>query len=189
MTAPRIFFTSDPHMFHDKVARLRGFDDPADWQAFFTERWNDVVRHQDQVWILGDLTGGGHLSEALALMGSLPGEKHLILGNHDQAHPMHRDSHRKLRHYAEVFASVQLHAQRRIAGREVLVSHFPYRGDTPGRQEDRFTQWRLPDQGRPLLHGHTHSPLVRLNCDNVISVGWDAWHRLVPTDEIEALLV
>lgn len=100
---------------------------------------------------------------------------------------MHQDSHRKLGRYFPTFASVQQSARRRIRGREVLLSHFPYQGDHSA--EDRHTQWRLRNEGLPLLHGHTHSNLVRLNQDNVIHVGWDAWHRLVPLPEVADLLV
>ena len=34
----------------------------------------------------------------------------------------------------------------------VLLSHFPYAGDS--HDEDRYAQFRLRDEGIPLLHGH-----------------------------------
>ena len=118
MSAPTIRFTSDLHLFHDRVATLRGFASVAEWHRSLVERWCAQVKPQDQTWVLGDPPpGGGHLNEALELIASLPGEKHLILGNHDAAHPMHRSSHRMVRRYFPVFTSVQVHARRRIAGR------------------------------------------------------------------------
>lgn len=184
-----IFYTSDLHLSHEKVAATRGFADTVAHDMHVRTTWFKHVRPADEVWILGDLTGGGHLDYALAFISGLPGDKHLILGNHDQAHPMHHNGHRKLSRYLQVFRTVQLHGAHRIAGRTVLLSHFPYRGDSPGGGGvDRHVEWRLRDQGKPLLHGHTHSGLVRLNPDNVLHVGWDAWFRPVSQEEIADLL-
>jgi calcineurin-like phosphoesterase family protein len=150
------WFTSDVHIGHRLVAELRGFgDDVAAHDQAIAAAW-DVVGKDDTVWVLGDLAVSSPV-RALALLADLPGEKHLIWGNHDQGHPMHRDAHRRARKYLEVFASVQAFSRRRVAGREVLLSHFPYIGDTTGRAKDRHTQYRLRDEGVPIIHGHTHS--------------------------------
>ena len=175
------YITSDPHLGHQRVAELRGYSSVES----HNEAWMDscsALRKGDQLWILGDLTGGGRLAEALNLLGRLPAGLHLVLGNHDQAHPMHRDSHRRMGLYYPTFTSVQLHARKSIAGTRVLLSHYPYTGD---RGPDRDTQWRLPDEGRPLLHGHTHVPLAlskSLKGTHQIHVGWDTWHRPVPVE-------
>ena len=181
-----VFYTSDLHLFHDKVARTRGFPDHPSHDRHMAQVWDANVHPAAQVWVLGDLTGGGRTEDALDWIAERPGEKHLVLGNHDEGHPLHRDSHRKVRRYFRVFHSVQLHASRRINGRRVLASHFPYTGDHSG--EDRHPQWRLPNRGHPLLHGHTHQGQVSLFNDNVIHVGWDTWFRPVHTDEIAELI-
>jgi calcineurin-like phosphoesterase family protein len=184
------FLTSDPHLFHEKVAGIRGFATVADHNA----AWMDScagLKKNDQLWILGDLTGGGHIPEALNLLGMLPCELHLILGNHDAAHPMHRDSHRRQSVLFPTFASVQVHARKSIAGHRVLLSHFPFTGDTEGRDEDRDLQWRLPDLGTPILHGHTHSEFGRsvsaLGTPQ-IHVGWDAWRQPMEANVLARLL-
>lgn len=48
---------------------------------------------------------------------------------------------------------------------DVLIAHLPYWRLGDGRErfeknsrEPRLEQWRLPDLGLPLIHGHTHSP-------------------------------
>lgn len=169
-----VYFTSDLHLGHAKVAEIRGFASVSDHDRAISESWRARVRDRDQVWVIGDLAASSP-RHALEILAGLPGEKHLILGNHDPAHPMHRDAHRKLRLYAEVFASVAQSARRRIGGREVLLSHFPYEND---RGEPRYTQWRLRDEGVPLLHGHTHStePFGRSERGTLeIHVGVDAW--------------
>jgi calcineurin-like phosphoesterase family protein len=115
----------------------------------------------------------------------LPGRKRLIPGNHDEVHGMHRDAHRNLLRasWAWTFESIQAFARIRIAGQSVLLSHLPYPGtsegtDSEGRPfDDRYQQWRLPNLGVPLLHGHTHRN-ERLSWNSgtpQIHIGVDAW--------------
>lgn len=147
-------FTSDLHVQHKRVAELRGFETTAAHDAAIAANWEAVVREEDVVWVLGDLAMSSP-DAALALLASLPGRKRLVLGNHDAAHPMHRDAPRYLRRYLEAFEHVASAARIRVEGREVLLSHFPYERD---RHETRHAQWRLRDEGLPLIHGHTHGP-------------------------------
>lgn len=180
-----VFFTSDLHFGHRKCAEFRGFDDVAEHDLTLIERWIDTVGPDDEVWVLGDLAASSP-THALAILAELPGRKHLISGNHDKTHPMFRDAHKHLRAYMEVFDSVASAARRRINGREVLLSHFPYRRD---RGEARHLQWRLRDEGLWLLHGHTHgaetlSPLIR-----EVHVGVDAWQMTPVSLETVGVLI
>lgn len=175
-----VYFTSDLHLGHRLVAKHRGFllpnGDP-DVEAHdhaVLGNWVRTVGAEDQVWVLGDLSvtsNADRLRSLLATIGSLPGEKHLIPGNHDPVHPMHRDAHKWQRAYLETFSSVQPFARRRVAGQPVLLSHFPYSAD---RGEVRYSQYRLKDEGMFLLHGHTHSS-ERVTSKRELHVGLDAW--------------
>lgn len=204
---PNVYFTSDLHLGHRKVAALRGYGDdeaaPARHDLKVIYEWHDAVRPGDVVWILGDLSAGGSSAtrRALDILGDLPGRKRLILGNHDPAHPgINRDAHKWWPEFARVFESFSPFARARVDGVEVALSHFPYTRD---RAEARYLQWRLRDEGLPLLHGHTHGPerlvatpeITSWGCDRAIvrprvevHVGWDAWGRLVPASEVAALL-
>ena len=124
---------------------------------------------------------------AINLLATLPGTKRLILGNHDPAHPMYRDSHKHMAMYYPTFDSVQLHARKSVGGTRVLMSHMPYSGDHS--ETDRFEQWRLPDLGEPLIHGHTHHwyALSQSSTNTLqINVAWEAWRKLV---DLERMLV
>lgn len=179
-----LLFTSDPHFGHENVARLRGFDNVEAHDEAITKHWKEIVNEEDHLWILGDLQMSA-VKYALELVGSMPGKKHLILGNHDPAHPMHRQSHKFQHQYMEVFESVQAFARRRIAGQEVLLSHFPYQSDHT--QVARYTQYRLRDEGLWLLHGHTHGA-EKLH-GHEIHVGLDAWGmKFVPISTIEKMI-
>lgn len=182
-----VYFTSDPHIGHRWVANLRGFETSDDHDQWFCDMWNDTVHSRDQVWILGDLSVG-QLPYMLDTLARLPGVKNLVAGNHDPCHPMFREAPRYQRKYLDVFRSVQPMARVKTHGHEVLLSHFPYPGtrESDHTEPERYTQWRLPDMGDWLLHGHVHSKL-RVH-GRQIHVGLDAWGRLVSAKEIAGLI-
>lgn len=197
-----VWFTSDLHIGHELVAkeRMRGRVLPryvgAEIDAhdhILAEHWDAVVRPDDQVWVLGDISAGGKAAETNALrwLTQRPGWKHLVAGNHDSCHPMHRDAHKRQPEFLiEAFETVQAFARRRIAGQSVLLSHFPYVGDHTA--VSRFDQYRLRDMGKLLLHGHTHDEAkVAPTPDwtTQIHVGVDAWDlRPVHIDELADLI-
>jgi calcineurin-like phosphoesterase family protein len=116
----------------------------------------------------------GRLARFEDRLDQLHGEIHLIAGNHDACSPIHRQAHK---HQAEWlrrrFASIQAYARRRIRGANVLLSHYPYRGAGDHTAEERYSQYRLVDEGLWLLHGHIHSAQKRRR--RQIHVGLDAW--------------
>lgn len=190
----RVFYTSDLHLGHRLVSGLRGFrtadgdPDPGSHDAAIMENWSRVVRPDDIVWVLGDLdvaNSPARVARMLDEIASLPGIKHLVPGNHDPVHPMHRDAHKWQRLYLDAFASVQPFARRKLDGAtSALLSHFPYSAD---RGEVRYRQYRLRDEGMLLLHGHTHSA-QRITSDHEIHVGVDAWDLAPVPQEVLAEL-
>jgi calcineurin-like phosphoesterase family protein len=151
-----VFYTSDLHVGHEFVARTRGYETAAEHDEALITRWNDRVNKRDSVWVLGDVTGGS-IPKGLEVLPRLNGIKNLVSGNHDKTHPLHRDAHRHLRRFMDAgWASVQTQAMHRIGGHRIMLSHFPYAGDH-SRDGDRYNEWRLRDEGHPLLHGHVHT--------------------------------
>lgn len=180
-----VYFTSDLHLGHRRVSELRGFTSTAEHDLTLYRTWAATVRRDDVVYVLGDVTGTtstGATDHALATLKSLPGRKHLVAGNHDPVHPMHRRTFaRRLPAYLDAFETVSPFLRRRLDGHEVLLSHFPYAewGDGPERPGSRYDQYRLPDMGLPLLHGHTHG--LEREHGSSLHVGLDAWAlQLVP---------
>lgn len=183
-----MWFTSDLHFRHRKVAELRGFTKPdgtADIDAHdqaIIRNWNMRVNYGDLVWVQGDIAMSD-VTGALAIIDKLNGAKNLITGNHDAAWPGHRDSRKVQKRWLEHFDSVQPFAKVRLAGEEVLLSHFPYEGDHT--DNDRATQFRLRDEGKWLLHGHIHRP-QRVTGRRSIHIGLDAW-GLAPVRDTEVI--
>lgn len=203
-----VWFTSDLHIGHTKVAELRATpavkltwpDRPDLWthwhDGVLATGWDTMVGADDTVWILGDISAGGKAAQvnALTWLAQRPGIKHLVTGNHDGCHPMYRNAAKCAAWYLSCgIASVQPFARRKVAGRNVLMSHFPYSGDHTAN--DRYTQYRLRNEGVPLLHGHTHTrEKVSLHVApepraTQVHVGIDAWGlRPVHLDEIAQLI-
>jgi calcineurin-like phosphoesterase family protein len=210
-----IYFTSDLHIGHAKIAAIRfGHDEIPDWWSDYetnrhdqilAQKWDETVGKDEVVYVLGDISSGSSSGQLKALewLRKRPGRKRLIKGNHDSVHDMYRDAHAWEDKYRKVFESLNLHGRRRITLRpiseggdgghvDVLLSHFPYTGDH--KPADRHTQWRLRDEGLIILHGHTHSSeklsyAVTGNATPQIHIGVDAWHgKPVPLDEIQRLV-
>jgi len=189
---------SDLHLGHSFVAGLRGFDEVGDHDAAVMASLS-VVTPEDVLWVLGDVTCTGDrtkMSRALTMLMTHPARKHLVAGNHDPVHPMHAEAHKWIPFYHPAFLSVQPFARLKIAGtdagirrKSLLLSHFPYWGDSHG--EDRYAQYRLPDLGLPLVHGHTHQPERTARGPGgglQINVCWEAWQRPVKLDEIVEII-
>jgi calcineurin-like phosphoesterase family protein len=181
------FFSSDSHFLHRLVADQRGFASPEEHDEAVVERWNETVRPGDMVWHLGDV-GLGNEAGILAVASHLNGIKHLIAGNHDRCWPGHRDARKHQRRWLEVFGSVQAFAKIRVEGRTVLLSHLPYIGGGDHTTEERYPQFRLPDEGEWLIHGHTHQA-ARMDGHRSLHAGLDAWElRPVAEGELAALI-
>ena len=191
-----VWFTSDLHLRHARLVEIRGFGAEIDaHDESILDAMGAAVGSGDQLWILGDVTVGGRAAEDWALRAlhefsrKRNVELHLIPGNHDSCHPMaNRNSHLRQRVFLDTFASVQLFARRKVAGRTVLLSHFPYTGDHT--EEDRGVKYRLQDGGDWLLHGHTHQSAVLDPAvhPRQIHVGWDSWRRPVHVDEVAEII-
>ena len=191
-----VWFTADLHLGHQLVANLRGFDDVREHDAVLMDNIIATVRRGDTMWILGDISSGGSTGQRHALndLDFLASEMgvtlHLIAGNHDGVHPLHRDALKWDAPYRGVFASVQPFACRRITGNRVWLSHFPWRGGGDHTTVERYDTVRLNDDGQSwIMHGHTHStePIDRER--RQIHVGVDAWNmHPVSIDQIATML-
>jgi calcineurin-like phosphoesterase family protein len=182
-----IRFVGDAHLGHQLVSGLRGFSSVPDHDHHILGNMARVARPDTIWWHTGDEAFNGWQGRIKAFA-EIPGTHHLVLGNHDRAFPANSNSFEYVAAYLEVFASVQLAARISHHGVRLLICHFPYDGDTPGRGEERFEQWRLRDLGTTLIHGHTHSDqrLSRSARGTVqIHAGLDAWGLVPPTiDEL-----
>ena len=136
-----IFFCSDHHFGHASILSfkrsdgtpLRDFATVEEMNETMIDRHNSVVRPQDKVYFLGDVTMSTK-SYSLDFLSRMNGTKILIKGNHDQCKPL-----AYLEHFKDIRGSHQFEG--------LIMTHIPIHPQSLAR-------WGLN------IHGHLHANLV-----------------------------
>lgn len=178
-----IWFTADHHFGHRNIIDHceRPYSSVEEMDENMIQRWNEVVGRTDTVYHLGDV-GMGSDTHTLECVSRLNGRKILVWGNHDSVHPRHSKAMARQQTWAKYFAAQTMMAQVKLAGgRKILLSHYPYTEDHT--EEARDMQWRPPNTGMFLLHGHVHN--LWLMKEGQLNVGVDV-HNFYPVsiDEV-----
>ena len=135
-----IYYTSDPHFFHENMIRLcdRPFQGVEEMNQVIIERWNNVVKSNDSIYILGDFAMRYPDTQSVyRLIEQLNGRKYLITGNHDKL--------RKDIKFCNYFEYVKNYDEIVDKNRRVILFHYP--------MEDWNGRWR----GSYHLYGHIHN--------------------------------
>lgn len=140
------YYISDLHFFHRRIKEMdqRDFETLFEMHEYILERWNQKVRKNDEVFILGDLSFGDGL-ETYDILSKLNGKLTLIEGNHD---------HRFLddKNFVDNFENVVDYDEKRDDGRIVIMSHYP--------MPFYNSQFRKDESGALrtyMLYGHVHN--------------------------------
>jgi len=72
---------SDPHFWHENMAKKRDFSCAEEMNDFIVMKWNQVISKHDCVYLLGDITMEKSNYE---ILNRLKGVINVVLGNHDQ---------------------------------------------------------------------------------------------------------
>jgi calcineurin-like phosphoesterase family protein len=131
-----IFIVSDTHFSQQSIChfltpsgeRMRPWETADEMDEALIENWNKVVRPQDKVYHLGDVS---MKRDAIKLVGRCNGHKRLVRGNHD-IFPM--------KYYLPFFDEIY---GTRVFD-DMILSHFPIVLDSI---KDRWT----------CVHGHVHN--------------------------------
>lgn len=151
----KVWFTSDTHYGHQRILEFcpntRKFNTIDEMNQHLIKRWQELVSPEDDIWILGDVFWV-NAAKAIEIMDQLPGQKHLILGNHDKMIKNHVPLQKK-------FASIQDYKELKINGKDVILFHYP------------IAEFNRGHYGSYHLHGHTHGSY---RCEGrVLDVGID----------------
>lgn len=136
-----IYVTSDLHFYHEKVIQNcnRPFLDAQEMNEKLILNWNRVVKPEDDVFILGDVTMKGP-EKAYAVLSQLVGKKYLVKGNHD----VYIDKEGwKL--YQDIFVWVKNYYELYYQNFLFILFHFP------------IEEWNQFFKGSIHLHGHQHN--------------------------------
>ena len=178
-------YSADWHLNHPGQAARRGFHNVVEHDQLLFRNYVTHVRPGDLVIFPGDMIWKD-AELMLPMIADLPGRKILVTGNHDEVHGMHAHAAANFTAWAEVFDGIFQLLEKKIDGRRVLVSHFPYAGDHS--PQDRHVQHRPRDLGKWIIHGHLHCP-EKVTGPRQIHVGVDAWDmRPVAEGEIVGLM-
>lgn len=155
------FFTSDLHFGHLNIIKYcnRPFADTDEMDEYLIRAWNETVSATDTVFVLGDVALGS-IDKSLSRLGRLQGRKILVSGNHDRCwmYSKRSDEWRE-RYLNEGFDEIHEEMVYDLAGEEVILSHFPYKGDS--HEVERFPAARPEDAGKWLFHGHVHDAFAQ----------------------------
>lgn len=137
----RQFYTSDTHLGHGRALGqyARPFASLEEMDETIIRNWNETVRNDDVVRFCGDLVGASaDDDEVRRYFARLNGEKHLIVGNHDEANGYVLDL---------PWASIRHVELVRDGSDYVFLSHYAH------------VTWPEARFGSLHLYGHTHGEL------------------------------
>ncbi len=133
-----IRYISDMHFDHDSILAYdnRPFNSVSEMNAAMIARWNRVVSLEDLTWILGDFCAGD-ADRWRDILGSLNGQKALILGNHDTPETVEQ--------LRGLFTEVAQYREILDGDRHVVLCHYPMLSF-----HDQYFGWYH-------LYGHVHA--------------------------------
>lgn len=133
------YYISDLHFGHQNIIRLcnRPFKNVDEMDEKIIQNWNNVVKPEDTVYILGDLCFRNS-KDPYYYLSRLNGHKHLIVGNHDD----HTISNKKA---AALFDSISDLKTIQDGNDKIVLFHYP------------ITEWNGFFRGALHFYGHIHN--------------------------------
>lgn len=138
-----IYFTSDLHFFHKRMlehfkeTQENSIENVEEMHEFFIKNWNNTVKEQDEVYILGDFSFG-NATETAEIAKRLKGRKYLVIGNHDYFLKK-KDWSSQVFIWEKELTTIKWEKQ------QFILCHYP------------LLVWKRSHYGSFHLHGHLHS--------------------------------
>lgn len=162
-----VWFTSDPHAYHKNIcrgtttwdithpsgniARVRDFDTPEEMTEEMIQRWNSVVKWDDELWCLGDWSFGGHENIKRFRNQLNCRNIHLIFGNHDQhiepVNSPYRDCFSSVQYVKNLSFKIDSMKSGKYGKTNIFLSHYSHQ------------VWDKSHHGTIHLFGHSHGTL------------------------------
>ena len=161
-----IWVTSDWHLGHDRefIWKARGFNSIEEMNNTIISKHNSLVRPDDDVYVLGDLTLGPATN--IDLIRQMNGRLHIVRGNHDTDNRWNIYS--KFPNVVELSNAIYLKYQKY----HFYLSHYP--SMTGNLEKESLKQMTLN------LYGHTHQQTnFYMDMPYMYHVGVDS-HNCVP---------
>lgn len=137
-----MYFWSDMHFNHNAIINYctRPFDTVDDMNRHMMEVWNDTLRDDDEIYVIGDFAFVRKDTwDISTIFYTLRGRKHLIIGNHDR-------QNKSVLHLPWESQHDLLEIKQH--GQKMQLCHYP------------LESWKGKEQGAIHLHGHTHGTMA-----------------------------
>ena len=130
-----IWFTSDLHLGHNAAINMceRPFENAEEMNNILIHNYNECIKKNDIVYILGDIAHRTPVAEVNKLIDRLNGKKVLIKGNHDKKYDV------------SLFVGIYDFLEIAYNGINISLMHYP------------MMEWPKSRHGSLHLHGHIHS--------------------------------
>lgn len=140
-----IWFTSDLHFGHKNVIKYcdRPYEDVEHMDNSLIGYWQNTVREDDEIYILGDMFFT-NAERAIEILEQLPGRKILVLGNHDR---MIRNNVPAQKHFAEIHDLLERRFTIDKTHYHIVMCHYAMR------------TWNRSHHGALHLFGHSHGTM------------------------------
>ena len=163
----KVFFTADLHLWHKKMALLRGYESVEAMTWAIVDAWNEEIFDPTfDVYLLGDVSLGNNTGTLEALE-ELEGRIHLIRGNHDFSLPSRITQRFSSIEDVKLLKLPLDHALALRGKVRLWLSHY------------RHVTWPESHYGSLHLHGHSHGMLQRCPDPRALDVGMDAMQGAV----------
>lgn len=156
---------ADPHFFHEGVCKfsrsdgsaLRPWNDATSMSEDMIAWYNELVRPEDRVYILGDVAMNRRALDKC--LPRLTGRKVLVKGNHDID---------KLSYYSQYFDDVRSY----VVKKGFILSHIPIHPGSMGR-------WDVN------IHGHLHYQQVESLTNGRVGPQYDPRYKCVSVEHTD----
>lgn len=134
---PETFFTADLHFGHANILSYddRPFRTIEEMDAEIIRRWNNKVKPEDTVYILGDISWY-KADKTIELIKQLNGTLYLVKGNHDRLSPQLKKCFKEVYEYG---------TEIKIDKNFIVLSHWP------------IPCFNRHFYGAYMLYGHVHT--------------------------------
>lgn len=145
----KLWVISDTHFGHQNIIKFQ--QRPVNHEVIMLSEWAERVDQRHQILHLGDvfLGKGGNAKRWASIIRYMPGEKFLVMGNHDKQKP-------ELYEYAG-FTIVKPFVYEGFA-----FTHYPITS-----RESKYFNVQADDYWHTNIHGHTHSNEYKPDHDGI----------------------
>jgi len=165
----KIWLTADNHFCHRNILvycdKTRKFADICEMNQVLVDRWNEVVKDEDEVYHLGDFAMGPN--DAIRhIMKSLKGKIYLIRGNHDKGI---KSGMTERFEWIKDYHELKVEDEEMDVCQTIVLFHYP------------LLTWNKMYHGSWMAHAHSHGGLPESDSIARLDVGVDV-HNLYPIE-------